>query len=100
MSFNARVYAVVSSIPPGRVMGYGHVAGALGHPRMARQVGWALAALPAGSGVPWQRVIRSSGALALQGDPTRGALQRALLEEEGVRFDGDRVPMDRYGWAP
>lgn len=100
MSFNAWVYAVVSQIPRGRVMGYGHVAAALGHPRMARQVGWALAALPAGTDVPWQRVIRSSGALALQGDPTRGVLQRAMLEEEGVQFQDDRVPMERYGWAP
>lgn len=100
MSFPARVYALVERIPPGRVMGYGHVGAALGSPRLARQVGWALAALPPGTGVPWHRVIRSSGNLALQGDPTRGLLQRALLEEEGVVFERDRVPMDRFGWFP
>ncbi len=100
MSFHARVYAVVVRIPPGRVMGYGHVAASLGSPRLARQVGWALAALPAGTDVPWHRVIRSSGTVALQGDPSRGILQRALLEEEGVVFEGDRVPMDRFGWVP
>lgn len=98
--FRERVYAVVRGIPPGRVMGYGHVAAALGAPGAARQVGWALAALPAGTDVPWQRVIRSSGHLALQGDPARGTVQRLLLEAEGVALTGDRVPMDRYGWLP
>jgi methylated-DNA-protein-cysteine methyltransferase-like protein len=99
--FRARVYAVVAGIPAGRVMGYGHVAAALGSGRLARQVGWALAALPLErTDVPWQRVIRSSGGLAFQGDPGRAALQRALLEAEGVVFDGERVPMARFGWAP
>lgn len=98
--FRARVYAVVSMIPAGRVMGYGHVAAALGAPRTARQVGWALAALPAGTDVPWQRVLRSTGALAFQGDPARGARQRALLVAEGVQFEGDCVPMARYLWRP
>jgi methylated-DNA-protein-cysteine methyltransferase-like protein len=100
MSFHARVYELVARIPPGRVMGYGHVAAALGSARAARQVGWALAALPAGTEVPWHRVIRSSGGLAFQGDPSRALVQRALLEEEGVVFEGDRVPMGLYGWAP
>ena len=36
IGWNKLVYALVASIPPGRVMGYGHVAAALGHPRMAR----------------------------------------------------------------
>lgn len=98
--FRERVYAVVAAIPPGRVMGYGHVGAVLGSPHVARQVGWALAALPVDRDVPWHRVIRSSGEIALRGDPIRGALQRRLLEEEGVVFVGDRVPMDRYGWAP
>ncbi len=99
--FRARVYALVLAIPAGRVMGYGHVAAALGAPRMAQHVGWALSALPpTRDEVPWHRVLRSSGALAFQGDPSRGARQRALLEAEGVRFEGDAVPMARYGWKP
>jgi methylated-DNA-protein-cysteine methyltransferase-like protein len=101
VGFRARVYAVVAGIPAGRVMGYGHVAAALGSPGLARQVGWALAALPlARTDVPWQRVIRSSGGLAFQGDPARGALQRSLLAAEGVDFEGDRVPMARFAWTP
>lgn len=100
MSFRERVYAVVVQIPAGRVMGYGHVGAALGSPRLARQVGWALAALPRDTTVPWHRILRSSGSIALQGDPARGMLQRALLEEEGVVLNGDCVPMIPYGWTP
>ena len=49
MSFRKRVYALVQTIPYGKVAGYGHVAAALGSPRAARQVGFALAALPGGA---------------------------------------------------
>jgi methylated-DNA-protein-cysteine methyltransferase-like protein len=100
MRFRERVMAVVEQVPAGRVMGYGHVGAALGSPRLARQVGWALASLPAGTTVPWHRIIRSSGHVAMQGDPARGMLQRALLEQEGVVFEGDCVPMPSYGWSP
>ncbi len=97
--FRARVYEIVREIPQGRVLGYGHVAARLGRPRLARQVGWALGALQEGDAVPWWRVIRSSGHLALQGDPARGPLQRALLEAEGVVFDEqERVDMAVYAW--
>jgi methylated-DNA-protein-cysteine methyltransferase-like protein len=100
MSFRDRVFSVVERVPRGRVIGYGHVGAVLGSPRLARQVGWALASLPADTKVPWHRVIRSSGHVALRGDPARGLVQRALLEEEGIVFEGDVVPMRRFGWAP
>lgn len=96
--FRSRVYALVRAIPRGRVMGYGHVASALGTPGMARQVGWALAALPSDTDVPWQRVLRSSGHIAAAGAPGRAILQRALLEQEGVRFVGDRADMAAHAW--
>ena len=65
---NARVWAVVCAIPPGRVASYKQVA-ALAHiegPSGARQVGYALAALPDGSDVPWHRVVNVKGTLALR----------------------------------
>jgi methylated-DNA-protein-cysteine methyltransferase-like protein len=37
--------------------------------------------------VPWWRIVRADGSLA------KGARQRALLEEEGVPFRGERVDM-------
>lgn len=100
MGFRARVYDVVRGIPAGRVMGYGHVGAVLGSPRLARQVGFALAALPVTEDVPWHRVLRSSGHIAFQGSPVRGAMQRRLLEDEGVVFEGEHVSMERFGWVP
>jgi methylated-DNA-protein-cysteine methyltransferase-like protein len=84
--FHAQVYALVCQVPAGRVTTYGDVAAALGSPRVARHVGWALAALQTPD-VPWHRVINSRGALSFRGDTSRGVLQRSLLEAEGVTFD-------------
>ncbi len=98
--FRAGVYAAVRLIPPGRVLGYGHVAVLIGRPRAARQVGYALAALEPGTDVPWWRVLRSDGSIALQGDPERGPRQAELLQAEGVDVVDWRLDMDRYGWQP
>jgi len=100
IGFQAAVWAAVCHVPPGHVVGYGHVAAMLQRPRAARQVGYALAALPPGTAVPWWRVIRSDGTIALQGDPSRGPLQVARLLEEGVTVEDHRVDMGRFRWTP
>lgn len=104
ISFRDAVYRVVSTIPEGYVLGYGEVAALMGSPRAARQVGAALKALSPEqsnpqieSAVPWWRVLRTSGQIALQGDPIRPSLQRKLLEEEGIEVSGDLVNMERFG---
>lgn len=94
------VVAVVSAIPAGRVLGYGQVAALLGRPRAARQVGYALAALDPGTTVPWWRVLRTDGSIALQGDPTRGPLQAAALRAEGIEVHDHQVDMAAVGWRP
>lgn len=95
-----RIYAVVRRIPHGRVATYGQVARVAGLPGRARQVGYALHALPAATAVPWQRVVNASGAISLH--PMDGGIsQRMLLEKEGVRFDAaGRIPLERFGWRP
>ena len=100
LGFRAAIYAMVCCIPSGRVAAYGQVAAWIGHPRAARQVGFALSALEPGTTVPWWRVIRSSGQIALQGDPNRGPRQSQLLIQEGVEINDWRVPMDRFSWSP
>lgn len=85
-----RVYAVVRLVPAGSVTTYGDVAAALGAPRLARQVGFALAGLlPGDSRTPWHRVINHRGAISFRGDDGRGREQRARLEAEGVAFDDE-----------
>ena len=98
--FFEQVYKVVRRVPRGQVATYGQVAHLLGTPRAARTVGWALASIPKGSDVPWHRVINSRGFISLGQSSQAAALQRSLLEEEGVVFDhSGHIPLDRYGWA-
>ncbi len=98
-------YRIVSRIPRGKVATYGAVAMLAGHPRAARHVGYALSALRGSlHRIPWQRVLgaRTRGFAAVSIlDPVGAALQRALLEKEGVAFDArGRVELARFGWRP
>jgi methylated-DNA-protein-cysteine methyltransferase related protein len=94
--FFRRVYAIVRRIPRGRITSYGAIARALGVPRGARTVGWALSACP--NGVPWHRVVNAQGKISWR--PTAGyALQRTLLRREGIRFNrAGRIDFDEFGW--
>jgi methylated-DNA-protein-cysteine methyltransferase-like protein len=84
--FQELVEDLVADIPPGRVMTYGDLAAACGRPGAARQVG---AIARQGEAVlPWHRVVRADGRLALVGDP---AWQPGALAEEGVGLDRGRV---------
>ena len=98
--FHQRVYETVSQVPIGRVTTYGDVATVLGSPRVARHVGWALAALVDESNtVPWQRVINAQGRISFKGQTVRAELQRRLLEQEGIVFDSKgRVDLKRLRW--
>jgi methylated-DNA-protein-cysteine methyltransferase related protein len=97
--FTTRVYRMVRRVPYGRVVSYGGVAALLGQPRAARGVGQALHALPDGSDVPWWRVVNRNGEISIRGVAHGARLQRALLEAEGVRFDGaGRIDWKRFGW--
>ena len=99
-TFFAQVYEVVRRIPPGQVATYGQIARLLGKPRAARTVGWALHSLPEGSDVPWQRVINAKGTISLDARGPGGAIQRVLLEAEGIVFDEQgRADLKAYGWA-
>jgi len=98
-SFPQRVYDAVRGVPEGAVTTYGDVAAALGNPRLARQVGWALSRLPEGSDVPWHRVINSKGTISFRGDLGRGAEQVQRLSSEGVDFDASgRCQLQALRW--
>jgi methylated-DNA-protein-cysteine methyltransferase-like protein len=95
----ARVFAAVRRIPRGRVATYGQIAALAGRPGRAREVGYALSSL-SDTRVPWQRVVNARGEISLRGDPGPSALQRRLLEREGVRFDArGRIDLARYGFG-
>ncbi|MGD8417097.1 MAG: MGMT family protein [Pseudomonadales bacterium] len=87
-----RIWQVVALIPRGRVATYGQVAALAGIPRHARLVGRTLRELPAGSRLPWHRVVNASLRISVRGDPEGQSRQRQRLIREGVEFVGDRIP--------
>ena len=96
-----KIYAVVRRIPRGRVATYGQVAELAGLSGHARQVGYAMAALPSGSAVPWHRVINAAGMVSRRKMPGAELTQRQLLEKEGIRFDArGRVALEKVRWRP
>jgi methylated-DNA-[protein]-cysteine S-methyltransferase len=80
--FRRRVYAATREIGPGLTASYGEVAGAIGEPRAAREVGVALAQNPFPIVVPCHRVLSASGALHGFSAPGGIATKRRMLEIE------------------
>jgi methylated-DNA-protein-cysteine methyltransferase-like protein len=94
------VYALVRSIPRGRVMTYGQIATELANRLSPRAVGWALHGCP--GDVPWQRVVNAQGRCSTDRlhDVPPG-FQQALLSGEGVAFDDTgRLELETYRWHP
>ena len=85
--FFAAVYEAVKTIPKGKVASYGQIACAVGSPRAARQVGWALHVNPEPGIIPCHRVVNREGRVAPAFAFGGEEVQRRLLEDEGVRFD-------------
>lgn len=98
---NERVWSVVSCIPPGSVATYRQIASLAGieGPSGARQVGYALAALPSATDVPWHRVINSRGQVSPRARSGREHVQYERLALEGVGCDAKgRIDLARYEW--
>jgi len=100
--FHAAVHALLRTVPRGAVTTYGDLARALGSERVARHVGWALAAVPADGDVPWWRVVAAAGVLPRAGSAAaRRHAQR--LRADGVMVVRGRVvefALRRFPLAP
>ncbi|MBE6913625.1 MAG: MGMT family protein [Ruminococcaceae bacterium] len=81
------IYAIVRSIPCGKVSTYGRVALLAGNPRLARVVGYALHEAP--QDVPCHRVVNRFGGLSAAFFPDGKDTHRMLLTMEGVGFTED-----------
>lgn len=92
-----RIYAAIAAIPPGRVASYGAIAARAGLPGRARLVGRALGETPAGMELPWHRVLRASGQIALAPGSRGFHEQVRRLRAEGVEVRNGRVPLARFG---
>ncbi len=88
--FSRNVYDIARSIPPGRTLSYGDIAGQLGDRRLARDVGQALGRNPCPIVVPCHRVLAADG--SLHGFSAFGGLKtkRRMLEIEGARLPAEQ----------
>ncbi|MFZ4766663.1 MAG: MGMT family protein [Roseimicrobium sp.] len=96
-AFEQRVYALVRTIPRGKVTTYAHVAKTISC-GSHQAIGQALKRNPFAPEVPCHRVISSTRTLGGFNGQREGAeltRKRALLEAEGVQFDATgRVSAD------
>ncbi|HVK99068.1 MAG TPA: MGMT family protein [Dongiaceae bacterium] len=95
-----KILQTIAAIPKGKVCTYGKIAEYAGLPRYARLVGATLRNLPAGSKIPWHRVINSQGrsSFPVGSDAYRKQVRR--LEAEGVILTGGKYNLRHYLWTP
>jgi len=98
---NHLIWQVVALIPPGKVATYGDVARHAGLAKAARRVGLALRKLPAGTKIPWHRVVNAQGRISLPPGSASQYTQRERLEAEGILFrENKSLDLRRYRWEP
>lgn len=91
--FSHTIYQTLCTVPRGKVVTYGQLAELAGYPLAARAVGGCMAKNPNAPIVPCHRVVAADG--SLHGYSGEGGLakKRALLENEGVVFVGEKVDL-------
>lgn len=103
-----RILATVRAIPRGQVAGYGEVARRAGLPGRARLVAKVLSQNDDPS-LPWYRVLRSDGRIAMPAGSQGWREQAQRLRAEGVQVLVGRVrmpaadagdPLDALLWGP
>jgi methylated-DNA-protein-cysteine methyltransferase-like protein len=92
-----RILAAIRAVPAGRVSSYRDIACAAGLPNGARQAARILHSLSDAENLPWHRIIKADGRIAL-GEGNGRELQISLLRSEGVKVSkAGVVDMERYG---
>lgn len=100
-AFVERVYDTIGRIPYGRVTTYGRIARALGEPRSARMVGWAMLAVPAELELPCHRVVNRAGLLSGGWHFGHPDVMRGMLLDEGIPFKDEYVvDLEQCFWDP
>lgn len=92
-TFNEQCYALLKTVPKGKVTTYKALAHALGT-KAYRAVGNAMNKNPYAPQVPCHRVISSDGSLG--GFASGSKAKQVLLEQEGVRIEKKTINLARY----
>lgn len=94
----SEIWFLISRIPANKVATYGQLARMMGAPNYARVVGNILKQLPAGSDLPWHRVVNSKGLISFPSHSSRYQEQKTRLEREGIVFDDEKINLTCYRW--
>ena len=106
-SAEERILAAIRAVPAGSVAGYGVIARRAGLPGRARLVARILSGNDDAT-LPWHRILRSDGRIALPTGSKGHAEQTRRLRAEGVAVEAGRVrgmsdreaDLDALLWAP
>ena len=91
-----RIIEQIRSVPKGKVSSYSGIALKAGFPNGALQTVRALHSMSKKHNLPWHRIIRADGQIALEGESR--ALQISLLKAEGIEVSPQgRVDMQKFG---
>jgi methylated-DNA-protein-cysteine methyltransferase-like protein len=93
-----QLLTTVAAIPEGWVASYGDIAQLAGLSNQARLVGRVLKNLPAGSAIPWHRVVNSRGQISFALDSEGYRRQKNLLEAEGFIVNQQNVHWHNKRW--
>jgi len=92
-----KIIEQILAVPKGKVSCYRDIALRAGLSNGARQTVRALHSMSEKYNLPWHRIIRSDGSIALAEGEGR-EMQIKLLRGEGVKVsDNGKVDFDRYG---
>lgn len=101
LPFPERVALVVEQIPEGFVTTYGRIAAALGSPKSARMVGWALNGKSSPHEIPAHRVVNRQGILSgAMAFDSPNQMRDLLLAEDVPFLDEITVDLEECLWDP
>ena len=90
-----RIIKELLAVPKGKVSSYGAIAQKAAVPNGARQVVRVLHSMTLKYNLPWYRILRADGCIALQGDGKCEQIE--LLRSEGVEVSDDgKVNLKKY----
>ena len=93
-----RIIDAIKAIPKGKVSCYRDIAARAGLPNGARQVVRILHSLSEKHKLPWYRILKVDGSIALESG-AGAELQAELLQKEGVEVSANgRVDLEKYLW--
>ena len=92
----SRIIEQILAIPKGKVSSYSGIALKAGFPNGARQTVRVLHSMSEKYNLPWYRIIRANGQIALEGEGRE--LQISLLKAEGIKVSPQgKVDMEIFG---